>query len=153
MIFFICTKQSFIPIDSAKARWLERDADYELAKDYWRDLRLDLLHSTWLKAHEFGYQYAAIVENDRIVSCAGVWRFSEEAWEVAAVSTLESFRRKGYSKSIVAFVTAFILKAGRLATCSTSDDKIAMIATAKSVGFQQVPQEKIWWTCPKLPDF
>lgn len=152
-VYSICTKQSFIPIDTGQVRWLEQATDYELARGYWRDFGQDLHCSTWRKAHEFGYQYAAIVENGRIVSNAGVWRFSEAVWGVGHVSTLESLRRRGYAKRTVAFVTAFILKAGRLATCSTIDDNIAMIATAKCVGFREIPQEKVWWTHPKLPDF
>jgi len=65
-----------------------------------------------------------------------VWRYSEEAWEVAAVYTVPAFRRRGYGKAVVSFVTAHILDAGRLATCHTRVDNAAMIATAESVGFR-----------------
>jgi RimJ/RimL family protein N-acetyltransferase len=153
MVYFTCTKQCFIAIDSSPAGWLNREADYDLARDYWKSLGQDLLPSTWLKAHEVGYRYAAIVENGKIVSIAGVWRFSEKAWEVGPVSTLKSFRRKGYAKRVVAFATVFILDAGRLATCATCDDNMAMIATAKSVGFREIPQDRIWWSYPKPSDF
>ena len=69
------------------------------------------------------------------------------------MSTLDGFRRKGYAKRIVSFVTAYILASGRLAMCSTDDGNIAMIATARRVGFQKIPQEKVWWVYPSLPEF
>ena len=92
------------------------------------------------------------MQDDKIVSCAGVWRYSDEAWEVAAVGTLDGFCHKGHTKRIGAFVAAYILASGRLATCSTDDGNIAMIATAKRVGFQKIPEERVWWVYPLSPD-
>jgi predicted GNAT family acetyltransferase len=153
LVYFTCTEQDLVPIATTPVRWLAPDADYELAEAYWRAHGQNLGRSTWLTAHEVGYRYCAIIENDRAVSIAGVWKFSDEAWEVAAVGTLEGYRRRGYSKRCVAFITAFILEAGQTATCRTSVDNTAMIATAKSVGFQVIPEDKVWWKFPKLPDF
>jgi RimJ/RimL family protein N-acetyltransferase len=153
MIFFACTDENLVPINHENVRWLAKDTDYELARHYWNVWGQTLSFSTWEKAHEYGYQYAAIMGDERIISSAGVWRFSEECWETAAVSTLESYRGKGYSKSVFSFITSYILKSGRVATCSTSDDNVAMIATAKSVGYQEVPAGKVWWNYPQLPDF
>lgn len=153
MIYFTCKAQDLTTIETSRVRWLECAADYALAKDYWKARGTELAHDTWTKAHEYGYQYAAIIEDGRIVSSAGVLRFSEACWEVAAVGTLEDFRRRGYARSVVAFVTAYILNAGLLATCSTSDDNEAMTATAKSVGFQVIPKDEVWWKYPNLPDF
>jgi predicted GNAT family acetyltransferase len=151
--FFVCTKNDLALVKCENVRWLEKEADYELARLYWKEVGQISSLNTWAKAHEYGYQYAGILEGGRIISLAGVWRFSQDCWEVVAVSTLENCRRKGYSRSIVAFITSYILKSGRLATCSTDDDNIAMIATASSVGFRPVPVEKIWWAYPQLPDF
>ena len=128
-------------------------ADYELARRYWEGWGQTLSFNVWKTAHAYGYQYAAIVEREGIISSAGVWRFSEECWEVAAVSTLASHRRQGYSRRVVAFITAYIHASNRLATCSTGDENIAMIATARSVGFRPVPAEQVWWRYPQLPDF
>jgi predicted GNAT family acetyltransferase len=153
MIYLACTKQHFIPTDTAAVRWLDRDADEALAQAYWQALGQELRRSTWRQAHEFGYQYAALVMEGRIVSCAAAWRFLDEAWEVAAVGTLPDYRRRGYAKRVIAFVTAAILAAGRLATCSTSDGNVAMAAAAKSVGFYEVPRAEVWWSHPQLPDF
>ena len=153
MIYFTCTRQEFVPVENSGVRWLEPDRDYELARTFWAAYQSDLSYERWAKAHEFGYQYAAVVEDGKIISCAGVWRFSDDAWDVAAVSTLTNFRRRGYSKRVVAFIAAYILEAGRVATCSTGDINIAMIATAKSVGFKEIAPDKVWWTYPRLPEF
>ena len=69
------------------------------------------------------------------------------------MSTLEGFRRRGYAKRVVSFVATFILASGRLAMCSTGDGNVAMRATAKSVGFREVPKEDAWWGYPRLPEF
>ena len=128
-------------------------ADYELARELWAKFPYSLSLEQWVTAHSYGYQYVAILDQGQIISSAAVWRFSEKAWDVAAVGTLEPYQRKGYSKQIASFVTAYILESNRLATCATRDGNIAMIATAKSVGFQIIPPEEVWWTYPKLPKF
>ena len=153
MIYFTCTPTNLILTETSRVRWLGCAADYALAKVYWQAHGQELTRDTWTKAHEYGYQYAAIIEDGQIASMTGVWRFSEDCWEAAAVSTLEGFRRRGYAKSCMAFVIEYILAAGKLATCSTGDDNLAMIATAQSVGFQVMPKDKVWWNYPDLPDF
>jgi RimJ/RimL family protein N-acetyltransferase len=153
MAFFVCSQNNFIPAECENVLWLDKNVDYELARMYWQEWEQTLAHTTWKKAHEYGYRYAAIIENNQIISSAGVWQFSENWWEVVAVSTLENRRRKGYSKSVVAFITSYILKSGHLATCSTDDNNFAMIATAKSLGFQQISPEEKLWSYPELPDF
>ncbi len=153
MILFSCSRERFTPADFSLVRWLDKEADYELARWHWEQCNSPLSRSTWLKAHEFGYEYAAILEEGKAVSIAGVWRFSEDAWDVAAVGTLPAWRRKGYARQVVSFITETILRAGRLATCSTDETNMAMIATAKSVGFLVMPPEAVWWKYPELPDF
>ncbi len=44
-------------------------------------------------------------------------------------------RRRGYAKRIVSFAAAHILACGRIATCTTERENIAMIRAAESVGF------------------
>ena len=153
MIYFVCAPNDLLPIVARNVRWLEKDTDYELAKSYWQERGQVLSNSTWDKAHEYGYQYAAIIECNKIVSSAGVWRFSENWWDIVAAGTLKNYRRRGFSKSIVAFITSYVHKSGRLATGTTRDDNLAAITTAKSVGFHQVPETRVWWRYPRLPDF
>ena len=145
MKYFLCTPLDLRPVCTEGVRWLACEEDYQVAKQYWRRHDLALPYFMWREAHESGYQYAAILKEGEIISCAAVWRFSDEAWEISAVTTWEPYRRQGYSKKVVSFLTDYILAMGRTATSSTQDDNFAMIATAKSVGFQEVAQEKVWW--------
>ena len=103
MTHLYCSKETIIPADGSDVRWLDPDADVGLAEAYWGELGQGLCQSAWLQAHEHGYQYAAIVQCERILSLAAVWRFSVDAWDAAAVSTLEGYRRRGYAKRVVGF--------------------------------------------------
>ena len=152
LVYFACSRDDYIPAASTQVRWLDQAADYELARDYWGAHGQPLSADQWQKAHAFGYQYAAVIEAERIISSAGVWRFSEDCWEVAAVSTLPDFRRRGYARQAVAFATRHILEAGKLATCSTGEGNAAMIATAKSVGFRIISEAEVWWEYPRLEE-
>lgn len=143
MISFVCSKQDLIPVDDAGIRWLDLAADYALVKAYWRARGQELSRDTWAQAHASGYRYAALVREGQILSCAAAWRYSDEAWEVAAVGTLEGFRRQGYATRVVAFVTAYILVSGRVATCHTDEDNLAMRATARRAGFREVPEGEV----------
>jgi predicted GNAT family acetyltransferase len=143
MISLVCNKQDLVPADDAGIRWLDPDADYILARVYWRGHGQKLSRETWEDAHVSGYNFAALVREGQIISCAAAWRYSDQAWEVAAVSTLEAFRRQGYATRVVAFVTAYILASGRVATCHTAEDNIAMRATAGRVGFREAPEGEV----------
>jgi len=153
MIHFSCTVNDFLPVPTDSVRWLDQEADFISAQAFWLELGQPLSRKTWDMAHQFGYSYAAILLGRRILASAAAWRFSPDCWEVAAVSTLPAFRHQGYSMRVVAFVTSYILQSGKLATCCTDDDNAAMIATARSVGFQVIPREKVWWSFPDLSDF
>lgn len=139
--FYACTEETFRPRTRHAVRWLNPHTDYDLARAYW-NLKPgnDLTVQTWLGAHDMGYSYAAVVEEEnsvpRIVSTAAAWRFSGAAWELSAVSTLaEEYRQKGCATSVSSFVTSYILGAGRIATCSTSAANTAMQKTAEGIGY------------------
>jgi predicted GNAT family acetyltransferase len=153
LLYFTCSLADLEPVDTTFVRWLNPMSEYPLAQRYWASFDQTLRHSTWQKAHEFGYQYAAMFEGDWLVACAAVWRFSNDAWEVSGVSTLPDYRRQGRSRRTVAFVTTYILEAGRLATTSAQSSNQAAIATALSVGFKVIPPEQVWWQYPHLPEF
>ncbi len=72
---------------------------------------------------------------------AAVWRYSEPAWEVAAVWTRPEARHQGYATAAVSFVTAYILEEGRRATCLTDAGNILMKRTAENVGFYQTARQ------------
>jgi len=78
-----------------------------------------------------------IWEDGKIVARAAVWKYSETAWEVAAVSTLPGYRKRGYGAMVVSHLTAIILTNGKVATCTTGDTNTAMRGLAKKVGFTE----------------
>ena len=80
----------------------------------------------------------AIIEEGRMISRAAIWQRSEDAWEVAAVSTVPEYRRKGYGEAVVRYCLAKILEAGKAATLTTRDSNTAMIKTAFKAGFKEV---------------
>jgi len=133
-IEYECTQETFRPQPSAAVRWLDWDQDYALAQRMW-PLEWPLTPEAWQEARAEKFTYCAVVENQAIQSMAAVWKYCDTAWEVAAVGTLSAARRRGFGKVVVSFVTGHILAAGRLATCSTTGDNIAMQRTAASVGF------------------
>src|SRR5262245_18130242 len=108
-----CTKQTFHPCLRYPVRWLDVAQDFELARAHWSlplplepatptgachsHWSLPLTRDDWRQFQEDGYRYAAIIEEGRIVSLAAAWRYSENAWEVAAVSTAPEKRRQNYA--------------------------------------------------------
>lgn len=153
MLYACCTAETFTPFELTGCQWLQRDSDFKIAEWYWQQLNSPLKHETWITAYKYGYQYAVILDQGKPICCAGVWRYSGKSWDVCAVSTLPQYRQRGYSKRIVSFITTYILESGHIATVRTSETNIAMITTAKKVGFQEIPREKIWWQYPELPAF
>jgi RimJ/RimL family protein N-acetyltransferase len=132
-----CTRRTFHPDMRYPVRWLEWEADYPLARTMWPET-LPLTQAVWLEARDAGYRYCAVIEHAQIQAIAAVWRYSETAWEVAAVRTRPEARRQGYARTVVSFVTSHILDAGKRATCTTAWDNEAMQRTAESAGFLRI---------------
>ena len=133
-VTYQCTRMSFQPLQRHPVRWLEWEHVYHLVEVFWPEQTPE----GWREAHEEGYQYCGVIEAGQLQAIAAVWRYSEEAWEVASVHTRPEVRRRGYAQTMVSFVTAEILRAGKRATCSTSSDNRAMQKVAESLGFQRV---------------
>jgi RimJ/RimL family protein N-acetyltransferase len=138
-VHYECTRATFRPSTAHRVRWLDWECDYDLASTIWPE-ESPLARETWQEAREMGYRYCGIAARcpaggERLLAIAAVWRYSEMAWEVAAVRTQPDARRRGYSKAVVSFVTAHILDKDRRATCTTGADNTAMQRTAESVGF------------------
>jgi RimJ/RimL family protein N-acetyltransferase len=134
-----CTPATFTPRARHPVRWLDWEADFGLAQAMWPEA-YPLTPEIWQEAREAGYRYCAVIEDGRILSIAAVWRYSDEAWEAAAVSTRPDARRRGCAASVVSFATAHILDSGRRATCTTAADNLAMQRTAEAVGFRRIGQ-------------
>jgi hypothetical protein len=130
-----CQPESFRTFETAGVRWLDWDADFELARRSWAMSALELTRDNWEESRQLGYRYCAFVEQGTILALAAEYRFSEAAWMLAAVSTPESHRLQGLATKVSAFVTASILEAGRLATCETAWNNLPMLKTAAKLGY------------------
>jgi GNAT superfamily N-acetyltransferase len=130
----ICTPKSFRPCDCSRVRWLDWENDYPLARADWPQ-EPPLSPEDWVQNRAEGFRYCAIIEQEAIAALAAVWTYSETHWEVAAVSAAPDSRQRGYGKAVVCFVTAHILEQSRKATILTDSTNIALLKTAKSVGF------------------
>lgn len=131
-----CTREDFRPAIMHPVRWLDWEQDLEMARELW-GMEPEPFRGMWNEAREQGYQYCAVIEEGKIIARAAVWRYSDTAWELAAVFVREDHQRRGYGKSVCSCATATILDAGRIATCHTRTDNLAMRRTAESIGFQQ----------------
>ena len=136
MVKLTCTEETFEPAVSANVRWLDWETDFGLAQAFWPP-EYPLSREVWDQARDDGYRYCAIVQDKGIVAIAAEYRFSDDAWMVAAVKTAPQLRRRGYAKAVVSFATQSILRNGRTATCETADTNVAMFRTAESVGFRK----------------
>ena len=131
---FSCDKATFRRVGFGAVRWLDWEADFEMAQHFWSPCN-PLTRQVWDGARNAGYRYCAVVENKQITAIAAEYRFSDDVWMLAAVATAEASRRRGYGKQVCAFVTAHILESGRTAICGTREDNLPMIRTAESIGY------------------
>lgn len=137
-IMLYCRAESFRPQQArveAEVRWLDWDADFDLARRCGWHEPPPLSREEWEQARREHFRYAAAIVDGRIVSMAAEWRRAEDEWEVAAVGTHPDWRRRGLARAVVSFVTAAILAVGRRASIGTREHNAAMIRTAESVGY------------------
>ena len=130
----VCRRADFRPVGMVKARWLDPHGDYELVRAMWASF-MELSREEWLSFWDQGYEYCGIVADGLLVACAAVWRYSDDAWELAAAGTLPAYRRRGLARVVSSLATSRILDADRLATCNTRADNVAMQRTAAAIGF------------------
>jgi len=135
-IRLVCGQDTFRPVPSRRARWLDADGDYAAARGMWAHF-IDLSRDEWRGFWRQGYEYVGIFDDGDLVARAALWRYSDEAWELAAVYVLPEWRRRGLAVEVCSLVTARILGAGRLATCNTRADNVPMQKTALALGFRR----------------
>lgn len=122
---------NFKPVFSGKVRWLGED-DFRYMNEFW-----NMSLETWNGAKEAGYTYCSIIEDDKIVSVAAFWKYSQDRWEAAAVNTRNGFENRGLAKQVVSFVTNYILIQNKIPTLTTREDNIPMRKIAEALGFKQ----------------
>ena len=92
-----CTTMRFQSLQRHPVRWLEWEQDYPLVQDFW----LEQTPAGWQEAREEGFQYCGVVEHSQLQAIAAVWRYSEDACEVASVYTRLEARGRGYAQAVV----------------------------------------------------
>lgn len=123
-------KKDFRPVAFERVRWLE-DKDYHYMRDYAKFSR-----ELWNSAKKEGYTYCAVIEEEKIIAMAAVWKYSEDKWEAAAVSTRKGYENKGLCKQAVSFVSDHILSEGKTATLTTAQDNLPMRKVAEALGYR-----------------
>jgi predicted GNAT family acetyltransferase len=135
-----CDIDSFKPDQRHQVRWLQAlttdaDGDFDLLAEFERRRGQTLSPDDLRTVTDKGFTYAAVIQHGAIVARAAQWTYSDESWELAAVFTVEGRRGEGLARSVCTFVTAFILAAGKVATCHTPESNIGMRRVAESLGF------------------
>ena len=74
-------------------------------------------------------------ENGIPVARACVEKYSNEAWEVADVRVVKSYRNKGFAYRVSLFVLKYILDNGKTATIRTEEDNYSMQRVISKLGF------------------
>jgi RimJ/RimL family protein N-acetyltransferase len=138
VIEFQCLPDAFQPAQCSGVRWLSVTDDEELLARHFveqgvepntRDGRAEI--------EAEGYHYAGYVEGDDLLCMAGYWIYSESAWGLVAVGTLERARRRGLATAVCSFITRHVLDAGIQATTSTMSHNVAMIGVAERLGYRR----------------
>ena len=94
-----------------------------------------LTQSVWEEIYDEGTIYCILFENGIPVARACVEKYSNEAWEVADVRVVKSYRNKGFAYGVSLFVLKYIKDNGRNATIRTEEDNYPMQRVISKLGF------------------
>lgn len=120
----------FSPVNYDNVRWLSQD-DFRYMYEF-----CNMSLETWNGAKEAGYTYCAVIEDDKTISIAAVWKYSPDKWEAAAVNTRKGYENMGFAKQVVSFVTDYILSQNKIPTLTTCENNIPMRRVAEKLGFK-----------------
>ena len=82
-------------------------------------------------------RYCLLYNDNLPVARGAVEPLSEQTWEAADIRTAKDYRNKGFAKEILRFLSQYIIEHGKMATCRTEKDNIAMQRAIKSVGYKR----------------
>ncbi|MCL2532208.1 MAG: GNAT family N-acetyltransferase [Oscillospiraceae bacterium] len=71
------------------------------------------------------------------VARGAVERYSENTWEAADIRVARKYRGKGLAKEMLRFLSQHIIAYGKIATCRTQEDNVAMQKIIHAVGYIQ----------------
>ncbi len=86
----------------------------------------------WDEVYEEGTLYCLLFEKG-VRAC--VEKYSEEAWEIADVRVVQSFRNRGFACEVCSFVLQYILDNNKNATIRTEADNYPMQRVIEKLGF------------------
>lgn len=139
VVKFICAKADFTGGADVRVRIFDAFENYDMLNEFFgkHDKKLMEDKATYFDGYDFkAWDDYVIIENGKIISRAGIWKVNDSCWEVAGVSTLPEYRRRGYGEAVVRSCIAKILEEGKVATCTTKTTNTAMINTALKAGFR-----------------
>jgi len=124
--------------DDVNIRWLKMPEDYEAFCECLQDQHpnREFSISDLLEWEEEGILYCGLFKGGKIIARAAVEKYLEDKWETADVRVSRLERKKGYAKQICYYVTKFILKNNRFATCRTEENNIPMQHVIKALGYK-----------------
>ncbi len=139
VVKFICAKEDFKGEADERVQLFDAFENYDMLNEFFgkHDKKLMEDKDTYFDGYDFAsWDDYVIIENGEIIARAGIWKMNDECWEVAGVSTLPKYRKKGYGEAVVRSLIAKILESGKVATCTTKTTNKPVINTALKAGFR-----------------
>ncbi|MCL2404253.1 MAG: GNAT family N-acetyltransferase [Defluviitaleaceae bacterium] len=96
----------------------------------------------WLKEmYEAGVARYCLLYHDGLpVARGAVEPLTDEVWEAADMRTAKVYHGKGFAKEMLRFLSQYIIEHGKIASCRTEEDNVAMQKVIKSVGYKEMAQ-------------
>ena len=82
-------------------------------------------------------RYCLLYHDGLPIARGAVEPISEQAWEASDIRTAKEYRGRGFAKETLRFLSRYIIENGKMATCYTEEDNIAMQKVIKSVGYKE----------------
>lgn len=93
---------------------------------------------TWNEMFKEGTMYFLLYVKDSPIGRGGVEKYSDNAWEAADIRVAKDYRNRGYGKEILYFLSEYILKHVKTATCRTEEDNFPMKRVIASMGYTKL---------------
>jgi len=109
-------------------------------KPYVKDINSERIQRYWEFSNDLdGFETYGIIENGKLISACAlgpVRKVSIPTRKVIHIFTEENFRKNGYAKRMLYFISKLLLENDIIPAYEVDDDNLASFATAKSVGYK-----------------
>ena len=92
-------------------------------------------NALWDKIYDAGTIYAGLFFDGKMVARACVEKYSNDAWEIADVRVVKTFRNKGFAYAVCSYVLHYILNNKIIQTIRTEEDNYSMQKVISKLGF------------------